>query len=323
MHSPIRLLNEAGVTFFPAVTLTQIQVVEDRFGFSLPDEIRSLYLDHDGEQESMDPVLVERLQSLAELMSTLDEMDEFLLEEAPALRGLFMPLWSDDGSNFFVFFLHGAERGMIGWTNHEEPYFIAPHYRDMAGLYAALVSAYNRNGFELKREYTGDSLIGEREERVFDAHLAAYDPALDAPLREYHGAFLLTLCPLGREQELLPLLRDDGLAVFTSRLLVRRKCHWALPALTDAVREHASNSSISFNLLNAITDLDAPNTGEALVNLARDYPVTLSAHYLAEALQRCGFRVERPQNAQGRFVQARISVETEPDGWLVLAWADR
>ncbi|WP_237427237.1 SMI1/KNR4 family protein, partial [Deinococcus xianganensis] len=68
MHSPIRLLNEAGVTFFPAATLTQIQVVEDRLGFSLPDEIRSLYLDHDGEQESMDPVLVARLQSLAELL---------------------------------------------------------------------------------------------------------------------------------------------------------------------------------------------------------------------------------------------------------------
>lgn len=135
----------------------------------------------------MDPVLLARLQSLAELSNTLDEMDEFLLNEAPTLRGLFVPLWSDDGSNYFVFFLSGPERGMIGWTNHEEPCFIAPHYRTMAGLYASLVSAYNRNGFELEREYTGDSGIGEREGRVFDAHLAAYDPALDASVRDYHG----------------------------------------------------------------------------------------------------------------------------------------
>ncbi|MFN4251224.1 SMI1/KNR4 family protein [Deinococcus sp.] len=323
MHSPIRLLNEAGVTFHAPATASEISAAEAQIGQPLPDDLRNLYLDHNGEEGSEEPVLMARLQSLEELIEACRESDEFWEDECPFFRHRFLPMWADGGGNYFVVFVQGEERGLIGRINHDWPYFIEPHYRDVNGLYAALLDAYRRDDFDLMRDYTGDSGMGQRERQVFDAHLAAYDPALDAPLREYHGAFLLTLCPLGRERELLHLLHDDRLTVLTGNLLSRRKCQWALPALTDAVREHAPNSSIAFNLLNAITDLDAPNTGEALVKLARDFPVTLSAHYLAEALQRCGFRVERPQNAQGRFVQARISVETEPDGWLVLAWADR
>ncbi|GAA0515055.1 hypothetical protein GCM10008937_23490 [Deinococcus depolymerans] len=318
MHSPIRLLNEAGVTFHAPATASEISAAEIQIGQPLPDDLRNLYLDHNGEEGSEEPVLMARLQSLEELIEACRVSDEFWEDECPFFRHRFLPVWADGGGNYFVVFVQGEERGLIGRINHDWPYFIEPHYRDANGLYAALLDAYRRDDFDLMRDYTGDSGMGQQERQVFDAHLATYNPALDAPIREYHGAFLLTLCPLGREQELLPLLRDDGLAVFTSRLLVRRKCHWALPALTDAAREHAPNSSIVFNLLNAITDLDAPNTGEALVKLARDFPVTLSVHYLIEALQRHGFRVERPQNAQ----QARIRVETEPDGWLVLAWAD-
>lgn len=44
MHSPIQLLNEAGVTFFPPATMAQIQVVEDRLGIPVPDEIRACTL---------------------------------------------------------------------------------------------------------------------------------------------------------------------------------------------------------------------------------------------------------------------------------------
>lgn len=322
MHSPIRLLNEAGVTFHAPATASEIREAEAQIGQSLPDDLRNLYLDHNGEDGSEEPVLMARLQSLKELIEACRESDEFWEEECAFFRHRFLPVWADGGGNFFVAFVQGEEKGLIGRINHDWPYFIEPHYRDVNGLYAALLDAYRRDDFDLTRDYASDSGLGEREEQVFDAHLSAYAPALDAPVREYHGAFLLTLCPLGREQELLPLLHDDRLVVFTGRLLARRQCHWALPALTEAVREHASESSITFNLLNAITDLDAPDTSEALVNLARAYPVTWSAHYLAEALQRCGFMVERPQNAQGQFVQARIRVEAEPDGWLVVAWAD-
>lgn len=320
MTVPGRALQDAGVTFHPPATPEALQALEDRLGFPLPEELQALYLDRNGEQESWEPVLLARLQNLDELNATLDEMDEYLLAEAPALRGLFVPLWTDDNGNYFVYFLHGAERGMIGWTHHEAPCFIAPHYRDMTGLYLALLEAYQQGAFDLVQAFTGDAEIGERETQVFEAHLAAYAPTLDAPLRQYHGALLLTLCPPGREGDLLPLLHDRELAVLTSALLARRNCQWALKALTDAVREHALETTLSYNLLGAITTLDAPGTDEALLGLARGYPVTLSAAYLADALERRGFVQERPRNAQNRFDHARIKVDAEPGGWLLLPW---
>lgn len=102
MPIPGRALHDAGVTFFPPATPDQLQTLETRLGTSLPAEISALYLDRNGEEESMEPVLMARLQSLDELSSTLDDMEEFLLGEAPALTGLFLPLWTDDNSNFFV-----------------------------------------------------------------------------------------------------------------------------------------------------------------------------------------------------------------------------
>ena len=209
---------------------------------------------------------------------------------------------------------------MIGWTHHENPGFMAPHYRDVAGLYATLLDAYQRNNFDLVREYTRDAGIGDRETQVFDVHLAAYFLTLDAPGRNYHGAFLLTLCPPGRERDLLPLLHDRDLAVLTGALLARRNCQWSLEALTEAAREHALDATRSYNLLGAITTLDAPGTEEALLRLARGYPVTLSAAYLADALERRGFVQERPRNVQNRCDHARIKGNAEPGGWLILPW---
>lgn len=92
MTLPGRALHNAGVTFFPPATPEALQALEARLGFPLPEELRALYLDRNGEQESMEPVRVARLQSRCELDDTLEEMDEFLLAEAPALRGRFVPL---------------------------------------------------------------------------------------------------------------------------------------------------------------------------------------------------------------------------------------
>lgn len=209
---------------------------------------------------------------------------------------------------------------MIGWSHHEDPTFIEPHYRDVASLYAALLEAYQQHSFDLARDYLSD-ISGDREAQVFAEHLAAFDLTLDEPLRKYHGAFLLSLCPVGREAELLPLLHDQELALLAGNLLASRGCHWALEALIAAVREHSQDLTVSSNLLQAITKLDAPGTDDALIALARGYPVTLSASSLATALERRGFPQQRPRNAQNQYDHSLVKLDSEPGGWLVLRWA--
>lgn len=78
-------------------------------------------------------------------------------------------------------------------------------------------------------------------------------------VRDDHGAFLLTLCPPGRERDLLPLLHHRDLMALTGVLLLlaRRNGQWALDALTDAIREHALDSTLSSALISAIIPLDA------------------------------------------------------------------
>lgn len=319
MTVPSRELRDAGVTFFPPASGADLQRLEQRLGEPLPAEIRALYLDHDGEKESVEPTLVARLQQVDELLGTLDLLDEWFDEQAPELRREFLPLWTDDNSNFFVFFLRGAARGMIGEANHEEPFKFPPRYRNLTSLYAALLGSYKRDATDLAGDYP-DEVSGEREQAVFEEHLAAYRPTLSEPLRQYHGTFLLTLCPPGREGDVLPLLLEPELAVEAGRLLTRRRCAWALEALVSAVRVQASDITVAYNLLQAITDLGAPGTDEALIALARDFPATLSASYLADALERRGFTQERVQNAEGLFVGARVALLREPGGWLNLPW---
>jgi len=322
MTVPGHQLQEAGVTFFPPASEANLQRLAQRLGEPLPAEIQALYLDHDGEDESIEPVLLARLQPVEELLDTLDTHDEWFDEEAPELRRMFLPLWTDDNSNFFVYFLRGAERGMIGESNHEIPFEVAPRYRDLTSLYAALLDGYQRDATKLPQDYPDDKANGEREQSVFNEHLAAYHPTLSEPLRQYHGTFLLTFCPLGREEDLLPLLHERELAANVGRLLTQRRCTWALEALTAAVRLHASNLTVTSDLLQAVTDIDAQGTDEALIALARNFPATRWAFCLADALERRGFTHEGMQNAAGLLVGVRVAVPAEPGGWLNLPWEE-
>ena len=66
--------------------------------------------------------------------------------------------------------------------------------------------------------------------------------------------------------------------------------------------------------------MNEPRTHDALLALARSYPATFTAAYVADALERCGFTREDVRNEQGLKVGSRVAVPEELGGGLTLSW---
>lgn len=312
MSLPSDALRAAGVLFHPAAAPGDLDALEAHLGIPLPDEVWALYLDHDG--EACPPGLYAHLQDLENLRGTLDELTDLLGQPEGEVR--FLPLWADADGGHFVYVLQGAARGMIGSLSADDLTYAPPHYRDLGGLYAALLDAFGRDDFDLTRDYDGHRGIGPREATVFDEHLHAYCHAVDNAAREFHAAFVLILCPPGREADLYPLLHDPDVAGPVARLLTGREAPGARDALISAVRGYAHNADLTAQLLDALTTVQAPGTPDALLAVARSYPVTYAARYVADALDRCGVPVQYGSDGVAH-------VQDGPAWFTLSGWAAR
>lgn len=318
MSVPGQALRDAGVTFFAPAPEADLLRLEHRLGQPLPAEVRALYLDRNGEEESMEPMLRARLQPIPLLYEALDELDEWLYVDVPAFKGLFLPLWTDDNGNYFVYLLTGAEAGMVADLDHERPFKLEPRYRNMESLYAALLDGYLQDDESVPQDYPSASPPTAQELAAYEDHLRAYAQTDHEPTREMHATFLLMLCPAGREQDWLPLLHHREMVIDTARALGERGCVWALEALIETVRRFPADSTLGNNVLEVITQLDAPETDAALIGLARDFPANMTALYVARALERRGYTHERIRGEGKAYVASRVAV---PDGWIELPWA--
>ncbi|UQN07867.1 SMI1/KNR4 family protein [Deinococcus sp. QL22] len=284
----------------------------------MPAEVRALYLDHNGEQESMEPMLSSRLQPLGLLCEAFDELGEWLYVDVPAFRGRFLPLWTDDNGNYLLYLLTGAEAGMVADLDHERPFKLAPLYRNMESLYAALLEGYLQDDEGLPQDYPLTGVPTAEELAVYEDHLQAYGQTDHEPTREMHAAFLLMLCPAGREQDWLPLLHHREMVIDTARALGERGCVWALGALIETVRGFPAETTLCNNVLEVIAQLDAPETDAALIELATGFPANMTALYVARALERRGYSHERILGEGQAFVASRVAV---PGGWIDLPWS--
>ncbi|PYE51021.1 hypothetical protein [Deinococcus yavapaiensis] len=59
---------------------------------------------------------------------------------------------------------------------------------------------------------------------------------------------------------------------------------------------------------------------DALLALARSYPATFTAAYVADALERCGFTRDDVRNEQSSIVGSRVAMPEEPRARLTLSW---
>ncbi len=266
----------------------------------------------------MEPMLRARLQPILLLYEALDELDEWLYKEVPAFEGRFLPLWTDDNGNYFVYLLRGAEAGMVADLDHERPYNLEPRYRNMESLYAALLEGYLQDDEAVPQDYRSLNTPTAQELAVYEDHLRAYSETENGPMREMHAAFLLMLCPVDRERDWLPLLHQRELVIDTARALSERGCGWALEALIETVRRFPDDSTLGLNVLETIAQLDAPETDAALIRLAQGFPATMTALYVARALERRGYAHERIRGEGKAFVASRVAV---PGGWIDLPWS--
>ncbi|MFC6618129.1 SMI1/KNR4 family protein [Deinococcus radiophilus] len=206
--TPAEQVRRAGLAVNPPVTQAAFDALEDVWGVELPQELHTLYCDHDGQPEGKGVAMPFRLLSVSEAIAAHEEMtlDVPLLDDLPDLQQGIVVLWGDVGGNFMVYFLRGARRGMVGELHHEIPWSIAPQWRSLENFYAAMIEAAQDKEYCYPTDFPNQGPADTQQLAAFAEAKAALAEAQTAYEYDYWSANLLKLCPVGESPALLPLL---------------------------------------------------------------------------------------------------------------------
>lgn len=261
-------LERFGAAFHPPASEAQLKELAKSLDCALPQDLRALYLHHNGMSERGD--LPFRLMTTKEVAKTYRKFrgEEFVSE---AIRFF----WTDDESNYAALYVSGPAAGRVCVFDHEEADF-SPLFRSLGSFYQALIEAAARgqDAYEMLETPGGQEPEGTPEEQAADLALAGLFFALhaaevDPDIRQRHAFAGMQLLPKSESHRLLEWLRAEDMWVQerACTLLGRRGYTAAIPALAEVARSGKHNGRVAALL--ALRDFGAA-AGQEVAQLRKE-----------------------------------------------------
>jgi len=239
-------IETSGAALNPPASAAQLQELEESLGCTLPQDLRALYLQHNGMAERGD--LPFRLMSTKEVVRTYRKFrgEEFVSEEIRFF-------WTDDESDYAALYVSGPAAGRVCVLGHEEVDF-SPVFRSVASFYRALIAAAARgqDAYEMLETPGGPEPEGSPQEQAADLALAEhffarYATEVDPDARQRHAFAGMQLLPKSESHRLLDWLRAEDMWIQerACTLLGRRGYTAAIPALAEVARTGKHNGRVA------------------------------------------------------------------------------
>lgn len=151
MDELIEKYRMLGISLNPPATAEQLQSLEAALDFTLPDGLRLLYEDHNGEDKAGTQGLYLPLRSMP--VDEVIDTHGFVKEFGWASQGLRL-FWSDDNSNYAGLYVAGPMEGRVCFINHEEQ-DLSPVYRSLLSFLDTLLVGIEAEAdwYEFPRDY--------------------------------------------------------------------------------------------------------------------------------------------------------------------------
>jgi hypothetical protein len=291
MDEIIKRLNSFRKTAPKGAAKSELAALEKHLGVTLPNELATLYSDHNGEGDRGE--LPWRLLSTTESAQINRDLSaEKIL--SPEIR-LF---WSDDEGNFAGIYFEGPLAGSICFFDHEERDF-APRFKSLTSFLQAIIAAAEQSQTWREMPSNISSEKTDSQSDPLQQLRNKFSSETNARKRRQLAFDLLAIIPAENSADIIPYLDDPDLHVQerAAETLGRHRHEPAIPLLIQlAQRETTKVHNARIGALLALGRIKTPRSLDALLSLSAAIPHAFHPYiFKALELHGCPIKFENGQ----------------------------
>lgn len=283
----------------PPLTIEQFKAFEAELECSLLDDIKQLYLEHDGHepQGNHSMVLMSSVQVL-ELYVHIKKREPWWYF-APNFVEYIRYLWYDEDGNYAGLYVSGPLIGKITFFNHEIPE-PAPVFRSIITFYRSNLELTRSKQWDWSKMLTDYPVIGEINSKDEADDLTVALICLDEwhksqtydELNAWSSCIIALMPPAETERLLFGLAYNSFDKSKIMDIVAKRRYKPAITRITNnLIHTLYSTYELGFKTLGEIGDAEAGKSILKLMQSSKDI-----IHSAATALQKCGYQVRKTEN---------------------------